>query len=68
VQKRLIPEEPPTVRLQGRTYIYLREDGKAVHCNAIGGFIGDEYEHDDPNWQPPNDWPYEVVDYRQERR
>lgn len=33
-----------------RTYIYHRpEDGKCVHSNAGYGFIGEEYEHDDPN-------------------
>ena len=48
-----------------RTYIYIRpEDGKCVHVNAAGGFIGKEYEHDDLNWQTPADWPYEVIDQR----
>jgi len=66
-QLRLFGPEPP--RLPARTYIYIRsEDGKCVHCNAIGGFIGQEYEHDNVNWQPPTDWPYEVVDMRKERR
>lgn len=49
------------------TYIYIRpEDGKCVHSNACGGFIGKEYEHDDPDWQPPGDWPYKVKDLRKE--
>lgn len=48
------------------TYIYLRPDGKCVHCNAGYGFFGQEYEHDDPSWQPPADWPYKIVDYRKE--
>ena len=49
------------------TYIYIRgADGKCVHSNAGYGFIGTEYEHDDPNWQPPKDWPYEVKDLRKE--
>ena len=47
-----------------RTYISIREDGKCVHCNACGAAIGKDYEHDDPNWQPPTDWPYEVIDLR----
>lgn len=47
-----------------RTYIYLWKDGKCVHVNAGYGFVGREYEHDDPNWQPPEDWPYEVIDQR----
>jgi len=49
-----------------RTYIYFQEDGKCVHVNAGGGFIGQEYEHDDPNWQPSADWPYEIKDLRKE--
>ena len=48
------------------TYIYLRPDGKCVHSNAGYGFVGDEYEHDDPNWQPPKDWPYEIKDMRKD--
>jgi hypothetical protein len=48
-----------------RTYIYLR-DGKCVHFNAGYGFVGKEYEHDDPSWQPGPDWPYEVIDRRKE--
>lgn len=48
-----------------RTYIYIRpEDGKCVHSNCCGALIGQEYEHGDLNWQPPKDWPYEVVDLR----
>lgn len=47
-----------------RTYIYIREDGKCVHVNAVGPFVGEEYEHDDVNWNPPDDWPYEVHDMR----
>jgi len=47
-----------------RTYIFLREDGKCIHHNACGAMIGTEYEHDDPNWQPPKDWPYEIIDKR----
>jgi len=30
----------------------------------MGGFIGKEYEHDDINWQPEKDWPYEIIDKR----
>jgi len=52
------------VMSQPRTYIYIRPDGVCVHLNAIGPFVGNEYEHDDLNWQPPEDWPYEVVDRR----
>jgi hypothetical protein len=49
------------------TYIYIREsDGKCVHVNAGMGAIGKEYEHDDLNWQPPKDWPYEIRDLRKE--
>jgi len=48
-----------------RTYIYIRPgDGKCVHSNACYSIIGKEYEHDDPNWQPPDDWPYEIKDMR----
>ena len=50
--------------MDGRTYIYIKGD-KCIHINAIGSFIGKEYEHEDKNWQPPDDWPYEVVDKRQ---
>ena len=49
-----------------RTYIFIREDGKCVHQQACGAMMGQEYEHDDPNWQPPEDWPYEVTDLRKE--
>ena len=49
-----------------RTYIFLRDDGKCFHVNACGPYMGTEYEHDDPNWQPPKDWPYEVIDKRSE--
>ena len=47
-----------------RTYIYIRKDGKCVHQQACGAIMGQEYEHDDTNWQPPKDWPYEVKDLR----
>ncbi len=53
-------------RLDVRTYIY-RKDGKCMHRNAAGGFMGGEYEHDDPNWQPPKDWPYESKDMREKK-
>lgn len=59
-----LPPEPPRFIVEIRTYIYLRPDGKCVHVNAGGGCIGKEYEHDDPAWQPPKDWPYEVRDLR----
>lgn len=49
-----------------RTYIYIRQDGRCVHVNASGPFFGKEYEHDEPDWQLPDDWPYEVVDMRKE--
>lgn len=52
------------IGLDMRTYIYIRQDGRCVHCNACGGAIGQEYEHDNPNWQPPKDWPYEIKDMR----
>jgi len=53
--------------LEMTTYIYIRpEDGKCIHSNACGGSIGQEYEHDDPNWQPPEDWPYKIRDLRKE--
>lgn len=50
------------------TYIYIRpQDKKCVHCNAYGGAMGKEYEHDDPKWAPPKDWPYSVKDFRKKR-
>lgn len=50
------------------TYIYIRPaDKKCVHSNCWGATIGDEYEHEDPNWQPPKDWPYKIRDWRKER-
>ncbi len=49
------------------TYIYLRPDGKCVHSNCGYGCIGQEYEHDNPNWQPPEDWPYEIRDMRKDK-
>ena len=50
------------------TYIYRRcTDGKTVHVNAAMGFVGREYEHDDPHWKPGKDWPYEVKDLRERR-
>lgn len=49
------------------TYIYIRtEDGKCVHSNCGGGFIGKEYEHAELDWMPPYDWPYEIRDIRTE--
>lgn len=49
------------------TYIYIRpEDGKSVHSNCGYGYIGQEYEHDDKDWQPPKDWPYKIKDLRKE--
>ena len=53
--------------LEPRTYIYIREDGKCVHQQACGAMFGQEYEHDDVNWQPPSDWPYEVKDLRKNK-
>ena len=53
------------ILLKMRTYIYI-QDGRCIHVNAAGGRIGKEYEHDDPDWQPPEDWPYEVIDMRKE--
>lgn len=50
------------------TYIYIRQDGRCVHSNCCGGFIGGEYEHDDPNWQPPEDWPYKIRDMRKDTK
>jgi len=59
--------KPADSAIKMMTYIYLREsDGKCVHVNASGPFTGKEYEHDDPNWQPPPDWPYKVKDLRKE--
>ena len=53
--------------IQMTTYIYIRPgNGKCVHSNCGGGFIGEEYEHDDLNWQPPKDWPYKIRDLRKE--
>ncbi|MDP2949226.1 MAG: hypothetical protein Q8P22_06785 [Chloroflexota bacterium] len=49
--------------VSARTYIYIREDGHLMHVNAAGGFIGQEYEHED-GWEPPADWPYEIKDLR----
>jgi hypothetical protein len=46
-----------------RTYIYI-ENGKCYHQQACGPIIGQAYEHDDLNWQPTADWPYEIVDLR----
>lgn len=47
------------------TYIYIRpEDGKCVHSNCCYSIIGKEYEHDDPEWEPPKDWPYKIKDWR----
>jgi len=64
-----LPPARPSYPISARTYIYFREeDGKLVHCNASSGFIGKEYEHDDPDWQPGADWPYEVVDWRKKER
>lgn len=63
-----LPPEPVRITVKMTTYIYLRPDGKCVHSNAGGGFIGQEYEHDDPNWQPPEDWPYEIRDLRKEAK
>lgn len=61
-----LPPEPVKFVIEMRTYIYVRPDGKEVHVNCGGGFIGEEYEHDDPGWQPPEDWPYEIRDLRKE--
>lgn len=49
-----------------RTYIYLKDDG-CVHQQAAGTVFGKEYYHDDPTWQPPTDWPYEIIDLRKKR-
>ena len=48
------------------TYIFIREDGKCCHVNGGYGLIGREYEHDDPNWLPPEDWPYDIIDNRED--
>lgn len=61
-----LPPEPVRFVVEIRTYIYHRADGKVVHVNCGGGCIGDEYEHDDPHWQPEADWPYEIRDLRKE--
>ena len=61
------PEPPIRHSIKVTTYIYIRQDGKCVHVNAAGPYAGKEYEHDDPNWQPGPDWPYEVKDMRKER-
>ena len=51
------------------TYIYIRpKDKKCVHSNCGYGAIGLEYEHDDPNWEPPEDWPYEIKDLRKKEQ
>ena len=51
------------------TYIYIRpEDGKCVHSNCCGGAIGNEYEHDDLEWQPDMDWPYKIRDMRKDKK
>lgn len=49
------------------TYIYINQNGKCVHANACGPFIGKEYEHEDLAWQPPADWPYKIKDLRTKR-
>ena len=50
------------------TYIYIRpQDGKCVHSNCCGGAIGGEYKHDNPDWQPPKDWPFKIRDMRKEK-
>ena len=51
-----------------RTYVYIDDKGKFVHSNCGYGYIGQEYEHDDPNWTPPEDWPYEIVDMRNKKK
>ena len=51
------------------TYIYIRpEDGKCVHSNCWMALTGREYEHDDPEWQPPTDWPYKIRDFRLDKK
>ena len=52
--------------IEVRTYIYSDKEGGCVHINACGGVMGNEYKHVDPNWQPPNDWPYEIIDNRKD--
>jgi hypothetical protein len=59
-----LPLEPSRRVLTLRTYIYLRPDGKCVHVNAGYGSFGQEYEHDDPHWQPGKDWSYEIINER----
>lgn len=54
--------------LRGATVIYIREDGKLVHRNIVGPFVGREYEHDNLDWQPPADWPYEIRDGRKDSK
>lgn len=50
------------------TYIYIRPgDKRCVHSNCCGAVIGGEYEHDDPNWQPPKGWPYKIKDLRKDK-
>jgi len=45
------------------TYVYTRKDGIRCHQQWCGPYSGDETEHpDDPNWTPPDDWPYEWTD------
>ena len=55
----MLPSKPTT-------YVYLRdEDGVCCHRQVWMGTMGDEYEHPgEPNWMPPDDWPYEVKDLR----
>jgi hypothetical protein len=48
------------------TYISYRPEGGCSHQNAGYGFFGEDYNHDDPEWQPPADWPYEIRDLRKE--
>ncbi len=50
-----------------RTYIYQKAGGKCVHLQACGPAMGQEYEHDDPDWQPPSGWPYEIIDMRKDK-
>jgi len=50
---------------QVTTYIYIRKkDNKCVHVNACGPIIGEEYEHDDKDWKPLDNWPYPIRDLR----
>jgi hypothetical protein len=69
-QREMFPRDDfrPHRVLTLRTYVYLRPDGKCVHSNAGYGFVGQEYEHDDPKWQPGADWPYEVIDLRKPKQ